>query len=694
MKLFETKDIRNFGLYGHQGSGKTRLADMMVFLGKTTKRLHSVDQENSNFDYEDEEIKRRSTMNTAVGYGEWQNKRLNVVDTPGDTNFLADVVYSFPAIDLALMTISAVDGIQVGTEKYHDYIRKAKLPMAVVITKLDKERASFEQALTAIETKLDQSAIPVSIPMGQEAGLHGIIDLLKEKAYEYDGKSGLGKEVDIPGDMQDQVNIFREKLVEKVAEQEDELIEKYFEEGELSPEEILQGLRAGIREGKITPVLSTSVSMNIGVDKLLDFIVDFGPSPLECKPLPMIKDEEETEIAISADGDFAAYVFKTMVDPQAGKATLMRVLRGELNSDTNVININTNSRERFGQLFKTLGKKLDAISSVSAGDIVAVAKLKETKTGHTLIAEGSDAFQVVPPALPNRSIAFSIKPKTQGDDDKVGMAISKLMEEDPGLAVKREKASKEFLLEGMGQVHIESSVEKMRRKYGVDVDLEIPKVPYRETITKKVTGVEGKHKKQSGGHGQFGLCYIDIEPLTNGETFEFVNDIFGGSIPRQFIPSVEKGIKEKMVNGVMAGFPVMGVRVRLFDGKYHPVDSDGRSFEMAGSKAFKDAFLNAGPVLLEPIMNIEIMVPEENTGDIIGDISSRRGRIQGTEQHGKTQVIKARVPMSEVLVYASDLRALTSGRGSFIMEFSNYEQVPANIAQKIIEDAKGGEAGD
>jgi len=694
MKVFKTKDIRNFGLYGHQGSGKTQMAEMIVFMGGATKRLHSVDQENSNFDYEDEEIKRRSSMNTAVGYGEWQNKGLNIVDTPGDTNFLADVIYSFPAVDLAVMTVSAVDGVQVGTEKYYDYIRKNNLPMIMVITKLDKERASFEQALNSIETQLDQSAIPVFIPMGEEAGFHGIIDLLKQKAYEYDGETGKGKEVDIPADMQDQVEMFREKLVEKVAEQQDDLIEKYFEEGELSPEEILQGLSTGIREGKITPVLATSVSMNIGIDKLLDFIVEFGPSPEDRKPLKAMKNEEEIEILVSVDGDFAAYVFKTMMDPQAGKATLMRVLRGELNADTSVINLSTNSKERFGQLFKVLGKKQDATSNAYAGDIVAVAKLKETRTGHTLVAEGTEKFLIKPPELPNRSIAFSIKPKTQGDDDKVGVAITKLMEEDPGLAVKREKASKEFLLEGMGQIHIESTVEKMRRKYGVDVALEVPKVPYRETITKKVTGIEGKHKKQSGGHGQFGLCYIDMEPLTNGETFEFVNDIFGGSIPRQFVPSVEKGIKDKMVNGVLAGYPVMGVKVRLFDGKYHPVDSDGRSFEMAGSKAFKDAFMKAGPVLLEPIMNIEIMVPEENTGDIIGDISSRRGRIQGTEQHGKTQVIKAKVPMSEVLVYASDLRALTSGRGTFTLEFSNYEQVPSNIAQKVIDEAKGAEADD
>ena len=686
MKLFETKNLRNFGLYGHKGSGKTQLAEIMMFLSGTTKRLHSVDQENSNFDYEYEEIKRRSTMNIAIGYGEWKNKGFNVIDTPGDTNFLADAVYSFPAVDLAILTVSAVDGVQVGTEKYLGQIRKNNLPLMIVITKLDKERASFEQTIKAITDQLDQSAIPVVIPIGEEAGFHGVIDLLKEKAYEYDETSGLGKEIDIPSDMQDQVNTFREKLVEKVAEQDDALIEKYFEEGELSPDELLQGLSKGIIEGKITPVLATSVNKSIGVDKVLDFIVNFGPSPLERKPLPVIMGEEKSELAISMDGDFAAYVFKTMVDPQAGKATLMRILRGKLNPDTNVINLNTNSKERFGQLFKILGKRQDAVNSVVAGDIVTVTKLKDTKTGHTLITEGTDFPQVLPPELPVRSIAFSIKPKTQGDDDKVGIAINKLMEEDPGLAVKRERLSKEFLLEGMGQVHIESTVEKMRRKYGVDVALEVPKVPYRETITKKVTGIEGKHKKQSGGHGQFGLCYIDMEPLTNGETFEFVNDIFGGSIPRQFIPSVEKGIKAKMANGVLAGYPVMGVKVRLVDGKYHPVDSDGRSFEMAGSKAFKDAFLKAGPVLLEPIMNIEIVVPEENTGDIIGDISSRRGRIQGTEQHGKTQVIKAKVPMAEVLVYASDLRALSSGRGSFTMEFSHYEQVPAGIAQKIIED--------
>ncbi len=694
MKVFKTEDLRNVGLYGHQGSGKTQLSEAIVFLGGTTKRLHSVDQGNSNFDYEDEEIKRHSTMNTAVGYGTWKNKRLNIIDTPGDTNFLADAVYSFPAIDLALVTVSAVDGVQVGTEKYYEYIKEHKLPVVVVVTKLDKERASFENTMRSMETQLDKEVIPVLIPMGEEAGFHGVVDLLEQKAYEYDGKAWQGKEVDIPADMQDQVDTFREQLVEKVAEQDDELIEKYFEEGELSPEEVLKGLRTGIKAGKIVPVVSVSTIKLAGIDRLLDFIVNFGPTPKDRKCMPATKDGEETEVAITETGPFAAYVFKTMVDPQAGKSTIMRVLRGKLDADTSVVNVNTDSKERFGQLFKVLGKKQDPVEAAFAGDIVSVAKLKETRTGHTLIAEGSEAFQVIPPKLPVRSISFAVKPKTQGDDDKVSMAIAKLMEEDPGLALKREQASKEYLLEGMGQVHIESTVEKMRRKFGVDVDLKVPKVPYRETITKKVTGIEGKHKKQSGGHGQFGLCYIDMEPLTNGEDFEFVDDIFGGAIPKQFIPSVEKGIRDKMNQGVLAGYPVIGVRVRLFDGKYHPVDSDGRSFEMAGSKAFKDAFMKAGPVLLEPVMDIEIVAPEENTGDIIGDISSRRGRIQGTEQRGKNQVIKAKVPLAEVLMYASDLRALTSGRGSFTMAFSNYEQVPANIAQKIIEESKSAEAED
>ena len=687
MKTYKTENIRNVGLYGHQGSGKTSLAEAMAFLGGSTTRLLSPAQGNSNFDYEDEEVKRRSTMKMAIGYGVWKNKLINIIDNPGDTNFIADALYSIPAVDIAILTVSSVDGVEVGTEKFHEHIKKAKLPAIIAVTKVDKERSSFENTLQAIE-ELENGVVPVIVPLGEESNFKGIINLLKKKAFIYEGDPKKGKEVPIEGEFEEIFEKYREKLVEKVAEQDDELIEKYFEEGDLGPEEVLQGLKTGIVNGSIVPLVTLSASEAYGVDQLLDFIVEFGPTPDKRPALKAKKDGEDAEIAITEDGPFVGYVFKTMIDPYAGKVTLFRVISGTINSDTTVVNTNTGSKERLGQLFKLLGKKQEPVGTAHAGDLVGVAKLKETRTGHTLTDEAAKDTVIEPPTLPVRSIAFAIKPRTQGDEDKVSGAMAKIIEEDPGLAWNRDSHSNEFLLEGMGQVHIEATVEKMKRKFGVDVELKMPKVPYRETITKKVTNVEGKHKKQTGGHGQFGVCYIDIEPLERGKGFEFVNDIFGGAIPRQFIPSVEKGIRDTMARGVLAGYPVVDVKVRLFDGKYHPVDSDGRSFEIAGSKAFKEAFKKAGPVLLEPIMKMEIVAPEENVGDVIGDISSKRGRIVGTEQKGKNQIIKVLVPMSEVLVYSSDLRSLTSGRGSFTMEFSHYEQVPSNIAQKIIEEAQ------
>ncbi|MBM4387210.1 MAG: elongation factor G, partial [Deltaproteobacteria bacterium] len=518
----------------------------------------------------------------------------------------------------------------------------------------------------------------------KEINFKGVVDLLSMKCHTYEADlSGAGKESEIPADLKQKAQEMREKLVEKIAEQDDALIEKYFEAGALTDEELVAGIKKGIENNTLVPVLCGSASLLFGIDRLLDFINAYFPDPL-CRKLKVKKSDGTTgEWKPAAENPFTGYVFKTIIDPYAGKLTLFRVFSGTLNADSSFYNGSIGAWERFGSIYKLVGKKQVPVGTAVAGDIVAIAKLKDTRTANSLAADEKqpllEGIKTPPP-----SISFAVKPRTQGDEDKVSSALQKLIEEDIGITLGRDEEAKEFLIHGMGQSHVETTVEKMKSKFGVDVELKPPKIPYRETIKSSAKDVEGKHKKQSGGRGQFGVCYIDLEPQPRGAGFEFVNDIFGGSIPRNFIPSVEKGITEAMARGVIAGYPVVDVRVRLFDGKYHDVDSDNRSFEIAGSKGFKLAFKQAKPCLLEPIMNMEIVIPDEDMGTIIGDINSRRGKILGMDSKGRNQVVKAQVPMAEVLKYSSDLRSMTSGRGTFTMEFSHYEEVPAMIAEKIV----------
>jgi len=685
MKVYESGQIRNVGLYGHQGTGKTTTAEAMVFLGKAVTRLCSVVDGNSNFDYDPDEVRRKSSMSTAVGYGEWNRCLVNIVDTPGDSNFAAETVMSLAATDLGVLVVSAVDGVQVGTEKSFELLQQSGQPAILMVTKLDKERADFQKILAQLQETFGNAVVPIALPIGSESSFQGVVDLLTMEARTYPG--GLqGQKGEIPGNLQDAVASAREVLVEKLAEQDDDLMMKYLDGHALSPEDLKVCLQKGLRSRGIFPVLVCNAATGIGVDLLLDLVTLYGPSPLERNNYRVTKDGTETAVEVSPSAPFLGYVFKTAVDVQTGRITILRVVTGTVPAD-GFLNVDTGTRERFGGFVKLLGKKLEPIDQAVCGDIVAVVKLKDTRTGNTLGADAG-AGRLVTVPLPEPCIAYAVKPKSQGDEDKVSAAIQRLVEEDVGLRLARDEESKEFLLHGLGQSHIQNAVEKLKRKFGVDVEMKLPRIPYRETIRGSAKMVEGKHKKQTGGRGQFGVCYIDMEPMPRGEGFVFEDAIFGGAIPRQFIPAVEKGIREAAARGVLAGYPVIDFKVRLVDGKYHDVDSDSRSFEMAGSRGFKAAFRLCRPTIIEPIMNVTIVIPEEYLGEIMGDVSSRRGRIQGTEARNKMQVVKANIPMSEMQTYASDLRSMTSDRGTFSMEISHYEEMPQNLVDKLIQEAQ------
>jgi elongation factor G len=696
MKKYDTADLRDVVLVGHGKSGKTSLAEAFLFDTKATTRLGKVDDETSMLDTEPEEIKRKSSVGCALGYCEWRKAKINFITTPGDGNFAADAEMGIAVADAAVVVVSAPDGVQVGTERVWDTCTRLGLPKAVFINKLDRERADFDKTLKDVKEILSDKAVALQLPVGEEQSFSGVVDLLSMKGLAFEGDGREVKTTEIPPDLTDAAAAAREQLVEGIASTNDALIEKYLESGELSEEEINRGLAEAFISGAIVPVLCGSATRNIGVQAVMDLIASVFPSPAQSKPLQG-KDPKENDLERVPDpaGPFSARVFKTAA-ADIGKLALMRVVSGTLQADTTVLNSSRDSKERVGQVYALVGKKRETLTEAVAGDLVALAKLKDTKTGDTLCDE-KDAVIFPRPALPEPVITFSIRPKSKGDEEKVATKLSDLLEEDVALRLTRDQSSKEMLLSGMGQIHIETVVEKLRRM-GVDVELAEPKVPYRETVKGRAIDVEGKHKKQTGGRGQFGVCYIDLEPKAKDseveDPLEFVDAIFGGAIPRQFIPAVEKGIRDRMSKGVIAGFPVVDIKITLKDGKYHPVDSDGRSFEMAGSKGFQAAFKEASPILLEPIMDLEVICPEDNMGDIIGDVSSRRGKVLGTEAKARSQVIKAKVPLAEVLRYAVDLESLTAGRGAFTMAFSHYEEVPSNLADKIVAGAKVAEEED
>lgn len=688
MGTYDVDKIRNIAVVAHGGAGKTSLCEAMLYNGKVTDRLCSVDAGNSVLDYDPEEVKRKITLSSSIAYLDWNKHLINIVDTPGYANFMEDTKVCMKACGGALVIISAVSGVKVQTETVWKYAEEYQMPRIIFINKMDRERANFERAIGDIENILKVKPLLLQIPIGSEASFKGFIDLLEEKAYIFeDDTSGKFKKADIPDEYKEQIPELKEKLVENIVEVDDNLLEKYLGGEEITSEELLNALKEGTLTRKFVPVLCGSAIKNIGVHKLLDYIVSIMPNPLQKASLEGIDKKTNKEVFLNpeVDAPFTGIVFKTISDPYTGKITIFRVFSGKINSDETVLNSTKDVKERLGQLYKVIGKKLVPIPSAITGDIVAVTKLKETLTGDILCDPASPiVIEWVKPSEP--VISYSIVPKSKGDEEKVSAALQRLMEEDPSLQVSRDPQTKELLVSGMGQVHIEVVVEKLKRKFGVDVDLKTPKVPYRETITKKVK-VQGKYKKQSGGRGQYGDVWIEIEPLERGKGFEFVDKIVGGVIPKQYIPAVEKGVYEAMTEGVLAGYPVVDVKVTLFDGSHHSVDSSEMAFKIAGSMAFKKAAKDAGMVLLEPIMDVEVIVPDDVMGDVIGDLNSRRGKVVGVEpQAHNNQLIKAKVPMSEVLEYAPDLRSLTGGRGMFTMRFSHYEKVPPFLTEKIVEE--------
>ncbi|MGB8990748.1 MAG: elongation factor G [Desulfobaccales bacterium] len=683
----KTTQIRNLVLIGHGGCGKTSLAEALLFAAGATSRLGKVDDGSSILDYEPEEIKRQITISTAFHHYQWKKHTVYLADTPGDDNFLADARAALHVGDGAVVVVDAVDGVKVGTEKVWQTANLYSLPRLVFINKMDRERADFNQVLKEVREVLEVQAVPLQIPIGREAGFKGVVDLISQKAYVA-GAGGKLEAGPIPDDLKDEVEARRGDLLNFAAESDDALIEKFLEEGDLTSEEIYQGLRVGTLKGSFVPVLCGATHGNLGAALLADAVNLYLPSPEDRGQVKGQNPATQAEVALDPDpdGPLAAQVFKTVADPYAGRLSIFRIYSGTMNADSTVLNAAREVPERFGQLFLLEGKGQKAVPSLGPGAFGAVAKLKETVTGDTLTSEATPL--ILPPIAPSRPmVTFALEPKKQGEEDKVFSAFSKLIEEDPSLALTRNADTKEILLSGVGSVHIEATAEKLKRKFGVEVNLKPPRVPYRETI-KGTVKVQGKYKRQSGGRGQYGDTWLELEPLPKGSGFEFADKIVGGAIPKQYIPSVEKGIAEAKNTGILAGFPVVDFRVTLYDGSFHDVDSSDMAFKIAGSMGFKKGMEQANPTLLEPIMKMTVTVPEENMGDIIGDLNGRRGRVLGVEAQGRQQVITAHVPMNEVLLYAPDLISKTGGRGTFAMEFDHYEEVPPHLAEKIINEAK------
>jgi elongation factor G len=688
MAKYESKSLRNMAVIGHGGTGKTSLCESLLFVSGKNERLGRVDDNTSSMDYEPEEQKRHVSISSAANFVEWDKHKINMIDTPGDSNFTYDIRCSLSVVDNALVVIDSVGGVEFQTQKVWELADLYKLPRAIFVNRMDRERASFTTVLESIKTKLEKKATPVCLPIGAEDKFQGIVDLISMKAFTFTDTKGVGKASDIPADLLEEAKSLRASMVEDIAEADEDLMNKYLEEGELSDEELKTGLRKGVISGGIIPLICGSSLKGIGVTMLMDLVVTSFASPEDRGSVTGHKPgtDEIEERKPSEDEAFSAIVFKTIADPYAGRLTLFRVYSGKLNSDSAVYNSTRKVTEKFGHIFYLEGKSQKQAETLVPGDIAGVAKLKETVTGDTLANEKVPIiFEKVP--VPPPIMSFAVEPKSRGDEDKIASSINRLMEEDPTIVFSRNTQTREMILSGMGQVHIEVNIEKMKRKFGVEVNLNTPKVPYLETIKGK-TNVQGRYKKQSGGRGQFGDCWIDIEPLPRGGGFEFVDKIVGGVIPGQYRPAVEKGIVEAAAKGVIAGYPVVDFRISLVDGTYHTVDSSEMAFKIAGSMAFQKGVLACQPVLLEPIVNISIEVPDEYMGDVIGDLNSRRGRVMGMDTSGANQVIKGQVPLAEILKYAPDLRSMTSGRGNFTYTESHYEEVPAFIAEKIIAEAK------
>jgi len=694
VKVYEGSEIRNIALIGHGHSGKTTLASGFLFTAGATNRLTRVDEGTSITDFDDEEIQRKLTISTGLAFAEWAKKKINLIDTPGFNIFLNDTKSALVAADAALVVVDGVAGVEVQTEKVWNFADEFNLPRAVLINKLDRERSSFDRALASVQQVFGRAAIPVQLPIGAEKDFKGVVDLIRMKAYTYtiDG-DGKGKEGPIPENLAEAAKQAHEALVEMVAEGNDALLEEFFDKGTLPVEHILDGLQQAIRERRIYPVLCGSALHNVGSDLLMNFVVEDFPAPTEHEPIPgKVNGGTEVQRSIKDSEPVSAFVFKTIADPFAGRVTYFKVISGVIKNDANLVNARSGATERLAHVGCLEGKTLQPVTDIRAGDIGAVAKLKETVTGDTLCDKPS-LISYYPVHLPEPSIAFAISAKSRQDEDRLGNAVQRILEEDQSLRFYRDPQTKEFLLAGSGQQHVEVIVSRLKKRYGVDVELHAPKIPYRETIRGRAE-VQGRHKKQTGGHGQFGDCWIRMEPLPRGGKFEFANEVFGGSIPRNFIPAVEKGIVEAAANGYLAGYPVVDFKATVYDGSYHDVDSSEMAFKLAARKAFKAAMQAAKPALLEPVMNVEIQAPVEYAGDLMGDLNSRRGRIQGMDIKGVTQIIRAQAPMSEMLTYQNDLISMTQGRASYQMEFDHYDYVPQLQADKVIAAAKAAKTGE
>ena len=691
MAKYDTAKLRNLGIIAHGGAGKSSLAEAILFDTGRIDRLGRVDDGTSTMDFEPEEIKRKISITSALDHCEWNGHFIHIVDTPGYGNFIADTRACMRALDCAVVILSAISGVKAQTEEVWSWANEFEIPRIAFVNKMDRERASFLRAIDDMEKALGARGVAVQLPLGAEEVFAGVIDLVRMKAYRYaKDLSGKFTEEEVPAQYLDEARRLREQMVETVAEAYDALTEKFLETGELTEEEILDGLRVGTMRNTFTAVFCGSAAMNIGVQQLLDGICAYLPSPLDRTKAAGTnpKSNEIVERAPSESEPFSALVFKTTSDPYTGKITIMRVYSGVLNSDSTTYNSTKDVQERIGQIYELEGKKQKPIKQAVAGDIVAVSKLKETVTGDTLCDEAKPV--VFEPARQLQPvISYAIEPKTKADEDKIHNALHKMIEEEPTLESHRDTQTKELIISGMGQVHLEVIVEKMKRKFGVDVLLKTPKVPYLETIRGSAK-VQGKYKKQSGGRGQYGDCWIEMSPRPRGEGYLFEDKIVGGVIPRQYIPAVDKGIQEASVEGFLAGYPVVDFKIALYDGSFHTVDSSEMAFKVAGSMAFKKAMELCKPVLLEPIVTMKVTVPDENMGDVIGDLNSRRGKVVGVEPKANSQIIRAVVPMSEVLAYSNDLKSMTSDRGLFSMEFSHYEEVPSHMAQKVIAEAAAG----
>lgn len=688
MSKYTVDKIRNVALVSHGGAGKTSLAEAMLYVSKATNRLGKIEAGNTVTDYDDEEIRKQITINTVPAPLEWKNFRINLLDTPGYFDFIGDVIGALRAADAALLVVCAVNGIEVGTEKMWDYAKENNLPRMMFINKLDRENADFYKVTDQLQNVFGNSVIPVMIPWGEETNFKGSIDLVNKQAISFEGgESRKFKTEEIPAEYADKVTELREKMIEVIAETDDELLMKYLEGEPLTDDEIKEGLRKGTVDNKIVPVLGGSSTGCIGIEPLLDIISEYLPSPEDRGGVTGKspgKDEEVSRQA-SADEPFSAVVFKTLADPYVGRINYFRVYSGVLKPDSQIFNSSKDKAERIGQVFFMRGKNQISADEIIAGDIGAVAKLQVTSTGDTLCDRNNQiSYERI--TFPEPVISFAVEPKTKGDEEKVGTGLARFLDEDPTFRMERKKETKQTVISGMGEIQLENIVSKLSQKFGVEVNLFTPKVPYKETIKGRAR-VESKHKKQSGGRGQYGHVFLEMEPSGDGE-FVFEDKIFGGVVPKQYVPAVEKGIKEAMEEGVLAGYPVVGVKVALVDGSYHTVDSSEMAFKIASSMGFKKGFDQADPILLEPVMDVEVSVPEEYMGDIMGDLNSRRGRIQGMQPSNGMQTIRAQVPMAEMFRYAIDLRSMAQGRGFFLMKFACYEEVPFQTAEKIIEAAK------